>query len=143
MRHDGRRPGFFATAAAFSACGDHRLHNCGARVACTSTRRPTPCMTGRRRAKRDGNPTASEAMLLGAPVDADVGHHFSHYRMTSSARSVRDCGKLRLRRFAVRKLTTKKNRDSCSIGSAAGIAPRKILETYSAARRHVAYASVP
>ena len=28
----------------------------------------TPCMTGRRRAKRDGNPTATP---LGAPVDAD------------------------------------------------------------------------
>jgi hypothetical protein len=30
-------------------------------------------MTGRRRAKRDGNPTASAAPLLGAPVDALVG----------------------------------------------------------------------
>src|SRR5262249_42089170 len=36
-------------------------------------------MTGRRRAKRDGNPTASEATLLGAPVDALVGRHFIHF----------------------------------------------------------------
>jgi hypothetical protein len=32
-------------------------------------------MTGRRRAKRGGNPAASEAPLLGAPVDALVGPH--------------------------------------------------------------------
>src|SRR5688572_20828029 len=32
-------------------------------------------MTGRRRAKRDGNRTASEAALFGAPVHALVGPH--------------------------------------------------------------------
>jgi hypothetical protein len=36
------------------------------------TCRLMPYMTGRRRAKRDGNPTASAATLLGVAVDADV-----------------------------------------------------------------------
>ena len=79
--------------------GFTRALNAGARIdlRCLRSRAPTSNptlgMTGRRRAKRGENPTASAATLLGAPVDALVGplcgdaHRFAFY----CSDGLRDC----------------------------------------------------
>ena len=58
------------------------------------------------------------------------------YSITSSARASIDGSKARPRALAVLKFTTKSNLAGCSTGRLAGFAPRKILSTYSAARRY-------
>lgn len=68
-----------------------------------------------------------QSAALTPPVD---------YRTTSSARSRIPSGIVRRRAFAAFMLTTSTYCVGCSIGSSAGFAPRRILSTYSAARRN-------
>jgi len=65
----------------------------------------TLTLTGRRRAKRDGNPTASEATLLGAPVQRVVGRCFALHLTTSSARIRIDAGIVSPKALAALRLT--------------------------------------
>jgi hypothetical protein len=58
------------------------------------------------------------------------------YSMTSSARSRNDSGMIRLSALAVVTLMTSSNLVGCSTGISPGFIPRRILSTYSAARRH-------
>src|SRR5215813_5378225 len=67
----------------------------------------------------------------------------SHYSITSSARRRIDVGNSRPIAFAVFKLTTSSNRVGCSTGSSAGVAPLRILATYSANRRKSDLMSIP
>src|SRR6187455_31667 len=66
---------------------------------------------------------------------AEARHHLC-YSITSSARASIDGGKARPRALAVLRFTMKSNLAGCSTGRSAGFAPRKILSTYSAARRY-------
>jgi hypothetical protein len=56
------------------------------------------------------------------------------HSITRSARSMIDCGIERLSALAVFMLTNISNLVGCSTGRSAGLAPLKILSTYSAAR---------
>src|ERR1700731_4908683 len=58
------------------------------------------------------------------------------YSMTSSARRRNDSGILSPSALAVVRLRTKSNLVGCSTGISAGLAPRRILSTSSAARRY-------
>src|SRR5262249_20100535 len=58
------------------------------------------------------------------------------HSITSSARSSNDSGIVTPRALAVVRLTTRSNLVGCSTGMSAGFAPRRILSTKSAARRH-------
>src|SRR5262245_33018814 len=60
----------------------------------------------------------------------------SDHSMTSSARSRNDSGIVRPSACAVVRLMTRSNFVGCSTGRSAGFAPRRILSTYSAARRN-------
>ena len=55
--------------------------------------------------------------------------------ITLSARNSTDCGIVRLSAFAVLRLITNSNFIGCSTGKSAGLAPLRILSTYTAARR--------
>ena len=57
------------------------------------------------------------------------------HSMTSSARVRKDSGIVNPRAFAVVRLTTRSNLVGCWTGKSPGFAPRRILSTYSAARR--------
>lgn len=59
------------------------------------------------------------------------------HSITRSARTKNDRGILMPSVLAVLRLTTNSNLVGCSIGSSAGVAPLRILSTYSAARRHM------
>ena len=59
----------FAISEALGSCVSS-LHTAGAGIACISTRRRTPGMTGVQ--------TASAAQLFGRPVDAEVGRRHQH-----------------------------------------------------------------
>ena len=61
-----------------------------------------------------------------------------HHSITSSARRRRDSGIDSPIALAVVRLMTRSNLVGCSTGRSAGFAPRKILSTISAARRHKA-----
>src|SRR5262249_44224481 len=65
------------------------------------------------------------------------------HSITSSARRRIDVGNSRPIAFAVFKLTTSSNRVGCSTGSSAGVAPLRILATYSANRRKSDLMSIP
>src|SRR5580698_5738010 len=56
------------------------------------------------------------------------------YSTTSSAATSSVCGIVRPSSFAVLRLMTNSNLVGCSTGRSLGLAPRKILSTYSAAR---------
>ena len=56
------------------------------------------------------------------------------YSTTSSAATSSVCGIVRPSSFAVLRLMTNSNFVGCSTGRSLGLAPRKILSTYSAAR---------
>jgi hypothetical protein len=56
------------------------------------------------------------------------------YSITSSASATRFGGTVRPRLFAVLRLMTNSNLVGCSTGRSAGLAPRRILSTKSAAR---------
>src|SRR5262249_30581188 len=58
------------------------------------------------------------------------------YSSTSSARASTDAGTARPSALAVARLMTKSNLVGCSTGRSSGFAPRRILSTYSAARRN-------
>src|SRR5262245_34974143 len=60
------------------------------------------------------------------------------HSITSSARASRVWGMVRPRAFAVTRLMIRSNLVGCSTGRSPGFAPRKILSTYSAARRNSA-----
>src|SRR5262249_19657084 len=57
------------------------------------------------------------------------------HSITSSARASSVGGTVRPSTLAVTRLTTRSNLVGCSTGMSAGFAPRRILSTYSAARR--------
>ena len=61
-----------------------------------------------------------------------------HHWITSSARSSSDCGMVRPSALAVFRLTIRSSLLGCSIGRSAAFAPRRILSTYTAARRYIA-----
>src|SRR5262249_50284958 len=73
---------------------------------------------------------------LDGPLNAKLGRHCPAHLMTSSARSSMGWGILISSAFAVFRLTTSSSLFGCSIGSSAGLAPLRILSTYSAARRN-------
>src|SRR5262249_16851449 len=58
------------------------------------------------------------------------------HSITSSARSRKDSGSLRPSALATVRLTTSSNFVGCSTGSSPAFAPRRILSTYSPARRN-------
>src|SRR5262249_37370269 len=58
------------------------------------------------------------------------------HSITSSARARNDSGMVSPSALAVVRLTTNSNLVGCSTGMSPGFAPRRILSTYSAARRH-------
>jgi hypothetical protein len=55
------------------------------------------------------------------------------YWITSSARSTNECGMVMPSAFAVFRLMTNSNLVGCSMGNSAGIAPLRILSTYTVA----------
>src|SRR5262249_36563880 len=57
-----------------------------------------------------------------------------HHSITSSARASNVGGTCRRSALAVVRLMTRSNLVGCSTGTSAGLAPRRILSTYSAAR---------
>ena len=59
------------------------------------------------------------------------------HSMTSSARTRNDSGIFNPIALAVFRLMTRSNLVGCSNGMSAGFAPRRILSTYSAARRNI------
>src|SRR5262249_47572478 len=59
----------------------------------------------------------------------------SFHSITSSVRSRNDSGIVRPRALAVVRLMTRSNFVGCSTGISAGLAPRRILSTWCAARR--------
>src|SRR6266446_5428390 len=59
-----------------------------------------------------------------------------HHSITSSAVASSEGGTVRPSAVAVVKLMTRSNLVGCSTGISAGFAPRRILSTYSAARRN-------
>jgi hypothetical protein len=61
--------------------------------------------------------------------------HSAIHSITSSARASIVGGTVRPNAFAVVRLMTRSNLVGCSTGRSAGFAPRRILSTYSAARR--------
>src|SRR5262245_15102055 len=61
----------------------------------------------------------------------------SHHSITSSARASSVSGTVRPSALAVLTLMTSSNVLGCSTGISAGFAPRRILSTNSAARRHL------
>src|SRR5712692_9220787 len=60
----------------------------------------------------------------------------SHWINSSAPTSI-DCGIVRPRALAVLRLMTDSNFVGCSTGRSAGLAPLRILSTYSAARRYI------
>src|SRR5713226_2705600 len=80
------------------------------------------CLDGERRGEEAATHRANEC----PPAD--------HW-ITSSARSSSDGGIVRPSAFAVLRLITSSNLVGCSMGRSAGLAPLKILSTYSATRR--------
>src|SRR3989304_781079 len=58
------------------------------------------------------------------------------HRITSSARMRTDWGMVRPRALAVLRFTTSSNLVGCSTGRSPGLAPLRILSTYTAARRN-------
>jgi hypothetical protein len=94
-----------------------------------------------------------EQMLSALPAIADIGRAFLNvrvvpkpalsrcskthvYLITSSARASTVGGTVRPNAFAVARLMTSSNLVGCSTGRSAGLAPRRILSTNSAARRN-------
>src|SRR5688572_3213894 len=65
------------------------------------------------------------------------------HSMTSSARSSSAGGMGRPRALAVRRLMARSNVTGCSTGRSAGLAPLRILSTYTAARRYRSAAFTP
>src|SRR5262245_44220679 len=59
------------------------------------------------------------------------------YSITSSARASRDGGAVRPSALAVLRLMTSSNFVGCSTGKLAGLAPLRILSTYTAVRRYM------
>src|SRR5258705_506260 len=67
----------------------------------------------------------------------EKGHELTPlHSITSSARASSDGGKMRPSALAVVRLMMRSNLVGCSTGISAGVAPRRILSTYSAARRN-------
>ena len=77
---------------------------------------------------------AGMAASLAAP--ATCVHRIWSYSITSSARASRVGGIVSPSALAVFRLMTSSNLVGCSTGRSAGFAPRRILSTCSAARRH-------
>src|SRR5262249_547306 len=107
-----------------------------------------------------GRPTGRTALeetdhrhrgLLRARPERPCGCHTADERdelapshsITSSARASSVGGTVRPSTLAVVKLMTRSNLVGCSTGMSAGLAPRKILSTYSAARRNRSGALAP
>src|SRR5215510_695263 len=65
------------------------------------------------------------------------GGHPPYHSITSSARASSVSGTVRPSALAVLTLMTSSNVLGCSTGISAGFAPRRILSTNSAARRHL------
>src|SRR5262245_11021800 len=65
------------------------------------------------------------------------------HSITSSARASRVGGTSRPSALAVLRLITSSNFVGCSTGRSAGLAPLRILSTYSAARRFICRRSIP
>ena len=80
-------------------------------------------------------------LLLGQPTPgagsaANMRRASIVYWMISSARSSSDCGIVRPSAFAVFRLMVNSNLVGCCTGKSAGLAPLRILSTYTAACRH-------
>src|SRR6266849_6152224 len=76
---------------------------------------------------------AMPAMITNELFNVDEESH----RITSSARNSTDDGIVSLSAVAVLRLITSSNFVSCSTGRSAGLAPLRILSTYSAACRNI------
>jgi hypothetical protein len=71
----------------------------------------------------------------GSYLPGDTRIQGALHSITSSARVRKDSGIVNPRAFAVARLTTRSNLVGCWTGKSPGFAPRRILSTYSAARR--------
>jgi len=77
---------------------------------------------------------ASENLHMSRHMECSKKHLYS---ITSFARNRNASGIVSLSAFAVVRLMMKSNLVGCSTGRSAGLAPRRILSTYSAARRNM------
>src|SRR5262249_8956221 len=80
-------------------------------------------------------PFAADSIRQQFGTQMPQGGHPPHHSITSSARASSVEGISRPRAFAVVRFMMKSNLVGCSTGRSPGFAPRKILSTYSAARR--------
>ena len=82
------------------------------------------------------------AMRSACPFRATTGlmhrSNYQYYSITSSAWTSRSGGMVIPSAFPVLRLINNSNLVGCSIGKSAGLAPRAIRSTYSAARRCIA-----
>jgi hypothetical protein len=104
----------------------------------------TPCWKGpgadseeKREPASDINTCAVDSLKVLDPErpirEADIGRIYS---ITSFTRRRNDSGTVKPSALAVVRLITRSNFVGCSTGRSAGLAPRRILSTYSAARRN-------
>src|SRR5262245_17819109 len=82
----------------------------------------------------EDSPERRQRDRQGEPVSERAGTGWSHYWITSSARSSSDGGIVRPSALAVLRLMTSSNLVGCSTGRSAGLAPFRIWSTYVAPR---------
>src|SRR5262249_51888770 len=87
---------------------------------------------------RPGGLAEAERRQHGEEDAAALGEGMGGHSITSSARASTEGGIVRPRAFAVFMLITSSNLVGCSTGRSAGLAPLRILSTYTAARRRSA-----